>query len=132
MDPDEYIEAITRESAALADAAERAGFDAPVPSCPGWTVADLVAHIGEIQRWARITVEQRATERISRRTLPSAPPAPELLAWFREQTPALVATLAATDSATPVWSWTDDNTARFWFRRQANEVAVHRWDAELG
>lgn len=129
MELNEYLDAIERESAALADAAERAGLDAPVPSCPEWATADLVAHIGEVQQWARLTVEQRATERISRRTLPSAPPGPELVPWFREQAPALVATLAATDPATPVWSWTDDNTAYFWFRRQANEVAVHRWDA---
>ena len=131
MEPTEHLDAITRESTALADAAERAGLDAPVPSCPGWTVADLVAHIGEVQQWARITVEQRATERISRRTLPSAPPGSELVPWFREQAPALVAALGATDPATPVWSWSGDNTAHFWFRRQASEAAVHRWDAEL-
>jgi uncharacterized protein (TIGR03083 family) len=131
MQPEEHLDAITRESTALADAAERAGLDAFVPSCPGWTVADLVAHIGEVQQWARITVEQRATERISRRTLPSAPSGPALVTWFREQAPALVVALAATDPATPVWSWSADNTAHFWFRRQASEAAVHRWDAEL-
>jgi uncharacterized protein (TIGR03083 family) len=53
-----------------------------------------------------------------------------LLDWFREQAPALVATLAATDPAEPVWSWTDHRTAHFWYRRQANEVAVHRVDAQ--
>ena len=130
MQPAGYLGAITAESAALADAAERAGLDAAVPSCPEWTVADLVAHIGEVQQWARITVEQRATERISRRTLPPAPAPADVIAWFREQTPSLVAALAATDPATAVWSWTGDNTAHFWFRRQAHEVAVHRWDAE--
>jgi uncharacterized protein (TIGR03083 family) len=131
MDPAEYLAVITTESTALADAAERAGLDAPVPSCPGWTVADLVAHVGEVQQWARIMVEQRATERISRRTLPSAPAGPEVVGWFREQAPALVAVLASTDLSAPVWSWTGEPTAHFWFRRQANEVAVHRWDAEL-
>jgi uncharacterized protein (TIGR03083 family) len=131
MTPDEYLDAIARESAALADAAERAGLDAPVPSCPDWTVADLVGHIGQIQQWARVTVEQRATQRLSRRDLPGAPPAAERIGWFRGQAEALVDRLRATDPATPVWSWTDDNTARFWSRRQANEVAVHRWDAEL-
>jgi uncharacterized protein (TIGR03083 family) len=131
MELPEYLDAITRESAALADAAERAGLDAPVPSCPDWTVADLLVHLGAVQQWARVTVEQRATERISRRELPGPPEAADLVAWFREQAAALVATLAATDPATPVWSWTHDHTAAFWFRRQANEALVHRWDAEL-
>jgi uncharacterized protein (TIGR03083 family) len=131
MELDEYLDAITNESAALADAAALAGLDARVPSCPDWTVADLVAHVGEVQQWARVTVERRATERISRSSLPSAPRGAELLPWFRAQASALVEVFSATDAAVPVWSWTDDQTARFWFRRQANEVAVHRWDAQL-
>jgi uncharacterized protein (TIGR03083 family) len=130
VEPDEYLEAIIRESAALADAAERAGLGSRVPSCPDWTVAELVAHVGEVQQWARVTVEERASERISRRTLPGAPTGAELLPWFRSQAPALVRLLAATDTATPVWSWADDRTAHFWYRRQANEAAVHRWDAQ--
>ena len=30
-----------------------------------------------------------------------------------------------------MWAFGRDQTARFWFRRQAHEVAVHRWDAQL-
>lgn len=131
MELSQYLDAITRESAALADAAQGTDLDARVPSCPDWTLAQLVAHIGEIQQWARTIVEQRPTERISRRALPSAPPGAELIPWFREQAPQLVAALAATEPDIPVWTFTDDQTARFWFRRQAEEVAVHRWDAEL-
>src|SRR6476659_2976753 len=129
MELSDYLDAITDESVALADAAERGDLDAHVPSCPEWTLARLVAHIGEVQQWARIIVEQRAPERISRRTLPSAPSGADLIPWFREQAPKLVTTLAATDPSTPMWTFTDDQTARFWFRRQAHEVAVHRWDA---
>jgi uncharacterized protein (TIGR03083 family) len=131
VEPRDYLDAITRESTALADAAERARPDARVPSCPEWTVRDLVAHVGEVQQWARITVEQRASERLSRRSLPEAPSGAELVPWFRAQASALVELLGATEPSTRVWSWTDDQTAHFWYRRQANEVAVHRWDAEL-
>jgi uncharacterized protein (TIGR03083 family) len=131
MELPQYLDAITYESVALADAAERGDLDAQVPSCPDWTLARLVAHIGEVQQWARILVEQRASERISRRTLPAAPSGADLIPWFREQAPQLVATLAATDPSTPMWTFTADQTARFWSRRQAHEVAVHRWDAEL-
>jgi uncharacterized protein (TIGR03083 family) len=131
MEPDQYLDVITTESVVLADAAERAGLDAPVPSCPEWTVADLVAHIGEVQQWARIMVEQRVQERLSRRSLPFAPSGSELIPWFRLQAPALVAVLGSTDAATPMWAFAGEQTARFWFRRQAHEVAIHRWDAEL-
>jgi hypothetical protein len=32
--------------------ARSAGPDAPVPTCPGWTVRDLLAHQGMVHRWA--------------------------------------------------------------------------------
>ena len=131
MELSEYLDAITNESVALADAAERGDLDAKVPSCPDWTLAQLVAHIGEVQQWARIIVEQRASERISRRTLPAAPTGADLIPWFRGRV----------RSSSPHWRRRTlplrcgpSPTTRprgFWFRRQAHEVAVHRWDAEL-
>src|SRR5947209_371295 len=52
MEKAAYLAAIHRDAAALADEAER-GLDAPVPSCPGWLVADVVGHIGFVHRlWA--------------------------------------------------------------------------------
>ena len=39
MDFSEYLAAISRESDALAAAAQR-GLEPAVPSCPGWTVRD--------------------------------------------------------------------------------------------
>ena len=33
-----------------------AGADAPVPTCPGWTVRDLLAHQGMVHRWATAVV----------------------------------------------------------------------------
>jgi uncharacterized protein (TIGR03083 family) len=130
MEPHDYLDAITRESALMADAAAGAGLDAHVPTCPDWTVAGLLAHLGHVQSWARLTVETRTAERIPWGDVPEPPPEPELLDWFREQGRALVATLRATDPSTPVWTFDSDGTAWFWYRRQAHEVAVHRVDAQ--
>ncbi len=33
-----------------------AGPDAPVPTCPGWSVRDLLAHQGMVHRWATAVV----------------------------------------------------------------------------
>ena len=33
--------------------------------------------------------------------------------------------------ATRVWSWSEDQTARFWLRRATHDTLVHRADAEL-
>ncbi|HEX5586572.1 MAG TPA: maleylpyruvate isomerase family mycothiol-dependent enzyme [Acidimicrobiia bacterium] len=131
MNTTEYLDAIARESAALADAAERAGLDASVPACPGWTVFDLVEHVGNVQRWAALTVTTLPTERISRSEMRELPPPAELVAWFRAASATLVDALAAADPSAPVWTFSGEHSVRFWFRRQAHEVAVHRWDAAL-
>jgi len=50
MDIAEHIEHLRRDGARLVEAAGRAGLDAPVPTCPGWTVRDLV---GKLLDWYR-------------------------------------------------------------------------------
>lgn len=43
---------VDERSAAFRSAAAAApGLDVPVPSCPGWTVLDLVRHLGTGRRW---------------------------------------------------------------------------------
>ena len=125
-----YLEAIVRDSAEIVAAARDGARDAPVPSCPGWSVADLVVHLGNVQRWAAAMVSTLALERIDRSAMNEEPSADARLPWFEAASALLVKTLAAADPSAPVWTFTPDHTVRFWFRRQAHEAAVHRWDAE--
>jgi len=131
MEPSEYLAAIARESDALADAAAVTPFDAPVLSCPGWTMIDLVSHAGLVQRWATQIVATNAQERPAFGDAPKPASPSELADWFREGSAALVAALEAADRDAPVWSFAFDRKVTFWFRRQAQEVSVHRWDAEV-
>jgi hypothetical protein len=62
-----YIATIVDEAEALTDAASR-DLTAQVPSCPDWSAADLVYHIGDVYWSWRAVVEQRRTE--------SSPPRP--------------------------------------------------------
>ena len=35
--------------------AAESGLDLPIPSCPGWTMADLVWHLGEVHAfWGQV------------------------------------------------------------------------------
>ncbi|MGI8793082.1 MAG: maleylpyruvate isomerase family mycothiol-dependent enzyme [Acidimicrobiales bacterium] len=125
MEPAEQIAAIEREAEALITAAERAP-EAAVPSCPGWTVDTLVNHLGRVHRWATEIV-------LAGGDPPQGfPPRPELAdaAWFREGAANLRRALTATDPDAPCWTFLGQGTARFWFRRQTLETAVHRWDVE--
>jgi len=131
VDAEQHVEVIRNESAGLVAAAERAGLTASVPSCPDWTVADLLGHIGTVQRWAAGIVERRATEREYPADvgLPADPSA--LAEWVRVGSAHLVEVCAATPPDAALWTFPGPGQARFWFRRQAQEVALHRIDAEL-
>ncbi|WP_432136186.1 maleylpyruvate isomerase family mycothiol-dependent enzyme [Streptomyces sp. bgisy154] len=130
METDVYVRVLDREGRLLADAAERAGADAKVPTCPDWQVRDLLRHTGMVHRWATSFVAER-------RTAPYAADDPpeldgiELLDWFRAGHGALVEALAAAPTDTACWSFLPaPSPLAFWARRQAHETAVHRVDAQ--
>lgn len=128
----EYVETLEREGGLLADAAERAGTEALVPTCPGWRVGDLLRHTGAVHRWATGYVADGLVDPVP---FPDAPElaGAELLAWFREGHAELVRTLS--EAPADLLCWTFLPTAApsplaFWARRQAHETTVHRFDAE--
>jgi uncharacterized protein (TIGR03083 family) len=129
MQSSEYLQALRREVAAFGAAARAGGLDAPVGSCPGWLMADLVWHLTEAHYfWASI-VEQRATH--VRDVVPFERAAPDdLLAVYDAQSERLIDVLSRTDPTTVVWTWSADHDVAFVLRRIAHETAMHRWDAE--
>jgi uncharacterized protein (TIGR03083 family) len=127
----DYVEAIRADGAALAAAASAAGPGAPVPSCPLWSVADLLGHIGRIHRWVAQLVAQQATERGAHWSQDEPPTEADLLAWFSHGVAVLADALDEAGADTSVWSWTPDATSGFWARRQAQETSIHRYDAQL-
>lgn len=56
MEVPALLDRLRVEGGLLGDAAARAGLAADVPTCPGWTVRDLLPHIGGIHRWAATVV----------------------------------------------------------------------------
>jgi hypothetical protein len=54
--------AIVEHTRRLADAAAAAGPDAAVPTTPGWTITDLVAHVVLTQHWVAEIIERRITD----------------------------------------------------------------------
>ncbi|MCF6524379.1 maleylpyruvate isomerase family mycothiol-dependent enzyme [Streptomyces sp. JJ36] len=126
-----HIETLEHEGAALLAAAERAGPDAEVPTCPGWRVRDLLLHTGNVHRWAAGYVTGGRTDPapIGTETAPDE----KLAAWFRTGHGRLTEGLRAAEDALECWSFLPGSASprAFWARRQAHETAVHRADAEL-
>ena len=129
MDAADYLAALRSDAAALATAA-RLGLDAPVPSCPGWSVADLVRHTGRVHHAVAERVRTGALERGAPLQL-EMPPGAHLAGWLEEGAEALARVLAAADPDAPAWNWSvGPQRAGFWPRRMAQETAVHRWDGQ--
>ncbi|MFC9504037.1 maleylpyruvate isomerase family mycothiol-dependent enzyme [Streptomyces sp. NPDC057002] len=130
METAEFLRALESEGLLLAAAAEEAGTDAKVPTCPEWQVRDLVRHTGAVHRWAASYVAEGHTER---RPLGEAPDldGAELVAWYRDSHRHLVGTLAGASPDVECWAFLPaPSPLAFWTRRQAHETAVHRIDAE--
>jgi uncharacterized protein (TIGR03083 family) len=128
LDKDSYLGAIEREGQLLAKAGERA-LGAVVLACPGWTVQTVLVHVGRVYRSVTEHVVARATDMIPFQKTPS-PDSFDVVSWFRQGHDEMLEALRGIDPAEPVWSWSDDKTAGFYFRRMAHETAVHRYDAE--
>lgn len=135
MDIATHLAALRRDGTDLADAAGKAGLDAPVPSCPGWQVRDLVAHVGGVHRWAASYVTTGRREPYSEgreEAFFDAPGDAGLLAWFRAGHAALADAIEAADPGLDCYTFfAAPSPRRFWARRQAHETAVHRVDAQL-
>jgi uncharacterized protein (TIGR03083 family) len=125
--PFELLARVEPETEALLAAAS--DLTAPVPTCPGWTAADLIGHLGAIHHWAASIVEHRVAEPTWDRDEP--PAADELADWVREGAGRVTRVLGQADPSDLVWGWAGDGTAGFWMRRMAHETLVHRLDAEM-
>ena len=137
MEIAEHIESIRRDGRMLAAAAEAAGPDARVPSCPDWAVRDLVGHQGFVHRWAAANLTRNRDDfMVPDDANAAVGPIPEddakLFEWFREGHTALVATLESVPDDVVAFTFLPaPNPRAFWARRQAHETAIHRADAEL-
>lgn len=134
MEVSEHVAAVAEQGERLLAAAEAAGLGAAVPTCPGWAVADLLAHVGGVHRWAASFLETGRTTEVAdeeEQAYFSRPPDGELLAWAREAHRQLVASLQGCAPLLECWTFLPaPSPLAFWARRQAHETAVHRVDAE--
>jgi uncharacterized protein (TIGR03083 family) len=131
MEIAEHIAALEREGHALAGAAERAGLDAAVPTCPEWTVRDVLGHIGGVHRWATAHVAQTPDADADANAPLAEPPGEGLLDWYAAGHATLVKALRRAPDDLQCWTFMPAPTPlAFWARRQAHETAIHRADAD--
>lgn len=136
MEISEHVDALAEHGEALGAAAGKAGPTAGVPTCPGWTVRDLLEHIGQVHRWAATYVREGPAAASpfggpGTPPEPAQPPAGGLLDWYRAGHSELLAALRAAPADLQCWTFLPaPSPLAFWARRQAHETAIHRADAE--
>lgn len=103
--------------------------DRPVPTCPDWDVAGLLAHTARVYGFVEATRAAGSAEAPVR--VPGPEPDDTVIDAFVEAGDALSRGLRESAGDAPLWSWTPDATVGFWRRRTAFETIIHRVDLEL-
>lgn len=117
-----------------------------VPSCPGWSVSDLVIHVGSVHRGTAEIVRSGPPDSTDRAYLglpadtrgwpqpdqaPNHTPIPpSLIRWFTTGAADLATVFDEHDPTATAWTWSREQTVGFWLRTQTIELSLHRWDAQ--
>jgi uncharacterized protein (TIGR03083 family) len=130
MENTRFLDCLTADFARLRAIAVLAPPTAAVPSCPGWTIADLTRHVGEVYLHKTLAIREGAEpDRWPPKDLADEDPLGLLDRAYAE----LRAELESRKPDDPAGSWyAPDPTVGFWIRRMAQETVIHRIDAELG
>src|SRR2546428_13536318 len=89
LEPRDVLGFIERESAAAAATIAQGSLDARVPSCPDWSLAELIWHLGRGQRFWASAMRAGDVDPEFPTEEPGPPRADELAAWFRPPTAGL-------------------------------------------
>ncbi len=136
----DYRAALVEQNHLLGDVFAGADWSTPVPTCPGWTLLQLLRHVGRGDRWAAEIVRagDPGAEGAEgggidpRQVAGGRPPDDEAgaLEWLHAGPAALLDAVAA-DPDSPVWTFVGPRPATWWIRRRLHEATVHRADAAL-
>jgi len=133
LSADRYVAEIEASTAGLAEILGEYDLSLPIPTCPEWTLRQLVTHVGRAHRWAAEITRTRSDAFIPFREVPDGrlpDGRAEQCAWLRAGAARIVDAVGEAGSD-HVWSFTGLVPAGFWLRRMAHETLVHRADAQL-
>lgn len=133
---DRYCDEIISQTERLTSHVRGADMTAPVLSCPGWNLGQLLRHVGGDHRWAEELVRTRSThplpdDLVNDLSAYTHEDATYLIPWLTEGAARLGATLRAAGPDALAWNPSEERPApaAFWARRMTYETVVHRADA---
>lgn len=128
MENSRYLDCLSADFRRLREVAQLDPI-AAVPTCPGWSVADLTEHVGHVYLHKVIAMREGAEPD---QFPPKEVEGTEPLALLDRAYAELLAEFATRKPEDPTGTWYGpDQTVGFWIRRMAQETVIHRVDAEL-
>lgn len=133
LDHEQACDLAQAELLRFAAVVKAADLQAPVPTCPGWTVAVLARHMGSVYRWAAQHVSEHAQAPIRGADVKDGAPSEdgELVEWLLGGVGPAISAFRQGAADEAVWGWGADHHVRFWPRRMLHEATVHRVDVEI-
>lgn len=122
------------ETRALGDVIRSADPETPVSSCPGWTMNQLLKHVGRGHLWSAQIIADRRHEPLDPREVRGGKPPTDLdgsIDWLNAAAQAVIDAVDRVGPETMVWTFTGPRPAGWWIRRRVHEATVHRADAVL-
>jgi uncharacterized protein (TIGR03083 family) len=131
---DRYCDEVITQSDLLRELLKGADLSVIVPTCPDWTLAQLVRHIGGNLRSAELAVRTGTAVVEPDKQVPEvAGPAgddPETLdGWLAEGAARFAVTLRRAGPAAGAQVWLVQQSTAFWARRAVHDLVIHRADA---
>lgn len=130
----DYGRALTAENRLVGELVHGADPQTPIPTCPGWTIRKLAAHLARGDRWAATIVATRSAGPVDPRSVAGGEQPDDRDAereWVLGGARALLDAVAEVGGDTPVWTFLGPKPASWWIRRRLHEQTVHRADAAL-
>jgi uncharacterized protein (TIGR03083 family) len=130
----DYAAALLEQNRAFGEVIRSGDSSTPVPTCPGWSLSQLLRHVGRGDRWAAQIVADRVDHYLDPRTVDGGKPPPdpdEAIAWLHGGAQRLIDAVEQAGMETPVWTFLGSRPAYWWVRRRLHEATVHRADAAL-
>jgi uncharacterized protein (TIGR03083 family) len=126
----DYLDVLEREGAAFPSACRHADPSARIAACPDWNARDLLWHMVVVDELWRVVVGERLVNRQDF-VPPVRPDDDQLDAAYRSGLERVLEALRGAEPDMPTWSWMPNADVAWVRRRLAQEITVHRWDAEL-
>jgi uncharacterized protein (TIGR03083 family) len=101
LTPQDFLDRLDAATVQFTELVASGDLEAAVPSCPGWSLADLTAHLGEVHQWATHAI---VAGNPNSQPIP-APSGRALAQWYQAAAVGLTGTLRKVDPLAPAWAF---------------------------